>query len=228
MKKVTAVATVTLVLLVAPSVMAQTILSSYSAWSVFGNQSPPPYGLRLDGFYDFGNTDREAMFDIDGSRFDVYDNGTANLHGVVTLVEYDGSNAALGLEYEMSVWLNSTSGPGSYDYYVIDGSQGTELISISNPGGDHSELVSKFNGSGVAFQVGDGANGKNSNYGASAWVNYEHWYQNATHGSLGSHVSYSDFLMDLTVIPEPGTLALLGFGLAGSAGFLRRRKNVKS
>ena len=72
------------------------------------------------------------------------------------------------------------------------------------------------------FQVGVGANEKNGNFGAAGWVNYEHTTLSGTIGDRDVHRAASDFLMDLTLIPEPTTGLLVGAGLIAMAGLRRR------
>jgi len=50
---------------------------------------------------------------------------------------------------------------------------------------------------GPPFQVGDSANGKNANYGASGWLYFVHDSAGTVYGDSTVHWDSSDFLMDL-------------------------------
>ena len=72
---------------------------------------------------------------------------------------------------------------------------------------------------GTALQVGVGANDKTSDLGASVWIRPVDmsWYE---------PIQYSnwDLNIKLTQVPEPGSLALLAFGMIGL--FVIRRRKV--
>jgi len=205
------------------SAEAQILETRYDATSIAGNQAPPNYGMRLDGFFT-GNEADAITFAFDSVFFDVFTNGTARLYGDVSVVEVNGS-APTGSEissWDLDVAFNAGSGSNpSYQYFVIDPNAGTEMVNQANAN-DIVDLWS-YNGD---FQVGFSANGKNSNFGASGWVTFEHYDGTTTYGSQGTQLVNSDFLMDLTVVPEPvsSTLFLVG---GATLGFRRFRKKFK-
>jgi hypothetical protein len=203
---------------------AATITISYYATSIAGDQAPPDYGLRLDGFFT-GDANEEVTFAFDSVLFDVYDDGTARLHGTISVAEFDNTGGAspYASTWDLDVWFAAGSGGNpSYDYYVVDPTAGTEMANQADPSNDYANL---WTYAGMQdFQVGVGANQKNSNFGAAGWVNFEHTTLSGTIGDRDVHWAASDFLMDLTVVPEPTTALLMGLGLIAMAG-LRRRVN---
>ena len=64
------------------------ITESFDAASVTGELSPPDYGLRLDGFFD-NKSQHEVVFSFEKVKFDIYDNGKANLYGNVLVEDFD-------------------------------------------------------------------------------------------------------------------------------------------
>jgi hypothetical protein len=225
------------VMMVAPTAMAApNFVGLWTACSIAGNQSMPLYGLRLDGFFD-NDASHEVTFGFTSVNFQANADGTARLWGDITVVEYDnsgGPNPFSGHDYTMDVHFVTETNTGDimsynsgYDYYNIDPDAGIELQRVGDAT-DYANLWT-FPAPGSPdlkpFQVGNGANGKNGNFGASGWLSYEHAYQGAVYGENGEYLQSSDFLMDLKPVPEPGTLMLFGIGLASGASALRRRKN---
>lgn len=67
------------------------------------------------------------------------------------------------------------------------------------------------------FQIGFGANGKNTNFGGSGWFTYT---------VNGGTTSYrGDFNVDLATAPLPASMLLLLGGLGG-VSLMRRRKSA--
>jgi hypothetical protein len=201
---------------------AATIVASYYATSISGDMAPPDYGLRLDGFFT-GDPNEEVTFAFDDVLFDVYDDGTARLYGEISVAEFNNSGGpgSYTSTWDLDVWFDPGSGSNpSYDYYVIDPNAGTEMRDQADPGNDYANL---WTWAGMQdFQVGVGANEKNGNFGAAGWVNYEHTTLSGTIGDRDVHWAASDFLMDLTLVPEPTSFFLVGSGLLGMAALRRR------
>lgn len=195
----------------------------YQATSIAGNQAPPNYGLRLDGFFD-GNGKHEVTFAYDNVLFDVFTDGTARLYGTISVAEFNntGGPGSYSSAWDMDVYFNAGSGSNqNYQYFSLDPNAETELINQAD-GTDYANLW-QFMGD---FQVGIGANEKNTNFGAAGWVNYEHTTSAGTIGDRDNHVESSDFLMDLTVVPEPVSSILFVAG-AATLGFRRFYKMKK-
>jgi len=202
-----------------------TMTNLYHAKSIWGQQSPPTYGLRLDGFFG-GGTNKEVTFAFNDVMFAEYDDGTARLWGDISVAEYDntGGPGAFGGAWNLDVnFVNAPAGPNaSWRYYAIDGSGShREMTKVGDEANNYADLITYPTDLSKPFQVGYGANGKNGNFGASGWVNFEHYDNGTTYGGLQNHNYSSDFLMDLEAVPEPATVILFGLGLAG-AGITRR------
>ncbi len=91
-----------------------------------------------------------------------------------------------------------------------------------------SGLNFDVSGRGAPFQIGEGANGKNGNLGASVWFSL------ATSASCTSNLCADvaslnldgDVNVDLTPVPVPAAFLLFGTGLAGF-GAMRRKKSAQ-
>lgn len=215
------------------SVDALTLVNSYRAHSIQGALSANAseyYGLRLDGFFD-DNTAHEVTWDFTDVHFDTYDDGSARLHGSMALQEWNNSGGpgVYASDWLLDVSFVSHTGPNAaYDYYVIDPNAGVEMRNLADPNNDYANLWTYPTDFSKPFQVGYGANKKNGNFGAAGWVNFEHNSPNGVYGGQNTHYYSSDFLMDLEPVPEPGTLALFGFGLLGAARAYRRKRMLNS
>lgn len=216
---------------------AATLVSSMAASNIAGSQAPPNYGLRLDGFFD-DNAAHEVTFGFDNVFFDVFDDGSARLHGFVDVLEWDPlTTGAYNARFAMNVdfqEITDSSGISNYkpswNYYELIDSPGHEMVNVANAN-DYVDLFMFPSDGRKPFRTGIGANGKNNEFGAAGWLNYVHTVNGHTTGDKYSHYYSSDFLMNLEEsdlppdpIPEPGTLALLGLGLLGGAKRLARKK----
>lgn len=202
-----------------------------------GILAPPTYGLRLDGFFDSGTAagNKEVTFHFVDVYFDEFNDGTAKLHGTIEVAEYDNSGgvpANLASTWALDIDFRGASGSDpNYRYYVIDvdynsgmpgllGSQ-PEMVKTGGaspiPGGHEADLWSFPTNLSKPFQVGVGANQKNSNMGATGWLGFKH-------GGLTRQSPSSDILIDLTPVPEPSTVAMLATGVVPAVVFWSRRR----
>ncbi len=207
---------------------------SWHATNINGNQAPPPYGLRLDGFFT-GSASDEVTFSFDNVWFHEYDDNTAELVGDISVAEFNntGGPGAYASDWMLNVQFERLTSaadlanidPGHWDpswryYKIVD--NGMELVNKADANDNATLWTYPFDLT-KPFQVGDGANGKNNNFGASGWLNWEHYLADGTTiGDVDRHYTSSDFLMDLNPIPEPSTIMLFGLGLIPVGLSLRR------
>ena len=206
---------------------AAEIIQSWVASDIKGRLAPPDYALRLDGYFN-NRSSKEVTFTFDSVCFDEYDDGTARLHGMISVAEYNnrGGPRRYASSWNLDVQFTSTTGSNSsWRYYTLVDDPAHELVNKAD-GNDFADLFHY----GGPFQVGTGANGKNNNMGAAGWLNWVHNDNGYITGSETRHFCHSDFLMDLTpknqppVIPEPATLGLIGIGLVSLAAARRRTR----
>ena len=82
-----------------------------------------------------------------------------------------------------------------------------------------------------AFQLGDGANGKNVDYGFSGWYGWEITGEEEVVEAYAAKYGErklsgkGDINIDLEKTPEPGTLGALGIGVLGLAGLAKRKRD---
>jgi len=180
-------------------------------------------------------TGKAARFTfIDGSRLEIATDGSgAKLEGYAKVKA--GTDCTEGAQYEGTVWKvsanfgmpgNNTTGKKeqgqsddvveSWDLFLLTNgtiSRGSDEIVIQKmpDNGDHG------------LQVGDEANGKDGDFGASAWFT---WMLNGTHGGTTSYYQ-GDFNIDLDLVCDgtPDNDSEIKFDpaaqsiLAGQSGF---------
>jgi len=118
----------------------------------------------------------------------------------------------------------------TWHYYGEDTNGSTfmgKFIGLLEGKGLYEGATLELSGFGANFQVGEGANGKNSHLGASGWFTWVVLNQ-PTNTRIVLHVSpnHGDFNIDLKPVPEPGTFFLLGSGLAGLGWWPVRKQSV--
>ncbi len=202
-------------LLLSPAAALGSAGTSFRALSINGSEAPPPYALRLDGFFD-GHSYTEVTFHFDDVFFDQYTDGTALLRGEITVAEHNTSGASSwkdvgpgthGYErYLLNVNFVQVTDPAQialienyrsdWTYYDIDPT-GVELQRIGSSS-DSTHLWIYPESGKKPFQVGVGANGKNQNFGASGKLSFKHYKSGKVYGGgPGTYVDASSFLMDL-------------------------------
>ncbi|NEQ84591.1 MAG: PEP-CTERM sorting domain-containing protein [Moorea sp. SIO2I5] len=179
------------------------------------------------------------LFDPKGT-FNEYDDGTANLLGTI-VNEFDDTK-----KWEVDIWFDRTTeatvkpkkelnkseyveNGGTIDtskwyYYNMDEDRAT-LTGVDSYDGKELNLYQMPRDGKHAFQVGFGANGKNTNFGMSGWL-----------GANGSYTfDKGDINVDLaldpnhpsnsTPVPEPMTMGLFSLGLLGLSVTSLKRKS---
>jgi len=155
-----------------------------------------------DDFDDEDDDDKGEQHDNDGDDFDDSDENEGNHHG---------GEQFIGTKYFLEVTMKQVTDPDSiatisnynpsWKYYTIQ-SDGLELENVIDTG-DHARLWSYPIDGTKPFQIGDGANGKNNNFGASGWISFEHVIGSMIFGNTANgHFRSSDFLMDLSQVTD--------------------------
>lgn len=137
--------------------------------------------------------------------YDAHLSGENGMHSAID--EY------VGTKYFLEVTMKQVTDPDSiaiienfnpsWKYYTIM-SDGLEMENVIDSG-DHARLWSFPLDGSKPFQVGDGANGKNNNFGAAGWLSFEHVIGEMIFGNtFDGHFRSSDFLMDLSQVTDVG------------------------
>ncbi|MFG0256946.1 MAG: hypothetical protein ACF8GE_03490 [Phycisphaerales bacterium JB043] len=196
-----------------------------------GNQSPPPYGLRLDGLLGNGSTSMTFDFDYAGAGvFMDYDGTSLHIYGMA----FGGVDVGAGYSADPSLtsWINI-----DFTYSVTVGAPGDDDLIVvtpdfSNTGtvtwmdtGDVYDLFDYSGSHGYTFRLGD----EDSDAGHRGFPGISGWGW-LYHGPEGSHpdnlhyISSSDWLFTAKLIPLPSAVALGGLGIAGLG--VRRRRSL--
>lgn len=184
-----------------------------------GNVAPPYYGLRLDNILGSGPATL-SMDHYDNTRLFVYeDNGSFSINITGTLYGGEVENGAYvdPMDYEVDFWYHlnvADAGNG----WIVDGFAAGNSGTLTNTN-DNSvyTLFGKANDQDRVFEfLADGHRLDNDD---SSWVG-RGWLTLESDGSnnLGGA---QDWIFTATVIPAPGSAALLG--LAGVCAARRRR-----
>lgn len=170
-----------------------------------GSVAPPPYGLRLDGFYD-GNEETTVTFSFDDVFFEEFSDGTANLFGALSRITNSDQGSRFGgfrywLDVHFALITESDALAKIEDYnpewrYYKMVPNGVQMLNMEDPSDFAFLWMYPKNGS-KPFVVGNGANGKNAHFGAAGWLNFEHTIGGNVLGDRKKHLRSSDFLMDL-------------------------------
>jgi hypothetical protein len=96
----------------------------------------------------------------------------------------------------------------SWSYFSIDQTR-TSLVGVGSATlGQSFSLFTRPTDGSIPFQLGMGANGKNTNMGLSGWFGFD----------MDNRTYAGDINIDLSVIPVPGAVALGMLGLAALGG----------
>jgi len=221
------------VVLFASSAQAITIydLANHPA----GGARPPTYGMRLDEIVDLTlNVHDIFTFDFDNAASSMrleYDDiaGTIRIFGTVfggldTGVAYDPTASGLW-DVDFTYRQNITSIPGNLTVNPENANNNGTITPLFNIGSVLANtaiaLVDEDGGKGFSFQLDNGDHrlsgtplfGDPTLFVGWGWLN---------HSGL-PHVAASDWLFTARVVPEPGSMLLLGSAILG-ASRLRRKK----
>jgi len=190
-------------------------------WAVTDAQEIGDYhGLWTNGL---GSSENEKRHSFNsGSILTEYDNGTAHLTATAT--------NRFGRTAEINVWFddrrdtyakNKTGGRPVLDewYYYANIQAGSTVIIDSVT----YYLGMVMLGQGPVLQIGTGANDKNLAFGASTWVDVfsDQGRQNKLFGN-----KHWDLNMNLTAVPVPAAVWLLGSALLGFVGMRKKAKQA--
>lgn len=209
-----------------------------------GNESPPPYGLRLDELFDVtGGKDVFTFnFEAPGAAMTlVYDDGgTGNLNddtvtisgvvfgGLVTAGAHSDPLYTGLWDVSFSYTTNFVSAGGGSDI-EIDPSSPSNSGTITpqfavggNPANDGVPipLVDETGNNDFSFKFNNTDNHRLGGTGLSGPETYVGW--GWLNHSGEPHVKASDWIFTGKVVPEPSTAMLLGIGLLGVASRRQR------
>ncbi len=190
-------------------------------WAVTDAQTNgDDHGLWTNGL---GGSENEKRHSFNsGSMLTEYDNGTAHLVATAT--------NRFGRDAEISVWFddrqetytkNKTGGGPVLDsWYYYANIQENSTIMIDSV---TYYLGMVMLGQGPVLQIGTGANDKNLAFGGSTWVDVfsDQARQNKLFGN-----KHWDLNMNLTAVPVPAAVWLLGSALMGFVGMRRKAKQA--
>ncbi len=196
-----------------------------------GNARPPLYGLRLDGLTT-GNQSDIFTFEFGGGDTPItmfWDSAANTL--LITGEVYGGQNDNNGgyLEGQATWWtvnflytgLGACSDGSGICANVGEGSIASDLFGSF-------DLVAESGHHPYAFQLDTGHRGFD---GISGWGWLNHCPSEGNDGIGGScdtHLYASDWLFTAKPVPEPATLALMGFGLLALAWRSRQRSLARA
>lgn len=206
-------------------------------------QSPPPYGLRLDGLFGpagniwtFDFSDAQSSMSlrynpddslrIFGTTLGGRDSGSGYAAGTVALFDIDFTYT--GVSEKANGGLDDTRDINGFDDFgTITRQSDSAVVALRDHGRNSGGAT------GLSFQLGDeGGGGHRGFNGISGWGWLDHGSFNSTPGDF-QNVSWetnepsvtgccNDWLFTATPVPAPATLPLVVLGLLGAAGSLRR------
>ena len=173
-----------------------------------------------------------------GAYFTIDDDGSASLTGRLSNAD---SSSVFDVSMDFQEYDPTPAGhspkreliDAAYSDHVPPGPVDTdtwrfwELIlgTLSDTGGAVIyDITSMPADESFSFQSGEGANGKNINFGLSGWMFVTDRATSTTQCGPGNGGA-CDFNLDLTAVALPGSLFLMPFGFAALAGLRRRRRS---